>query len=245
MGFFGRVIRFLGAGRIVVLFLLVLAFAAGYRLSTYGWLAGDDADPVAQAQPTIIILPTDTPATATGLGAATIPDGIRRPSTAVIAPDPTNTPTTVAIADPTPTPTLPETPAPTAAPTPIPTPTPEPTVTPVPTATPNPVNGWVSSTVLARAIDADQLPVDPTNEFTVGENVFVATQFRDIPAGSILGIAWYRDGVEVDVWETGPQFGFESANFGFFRTAYSTGAHSVKILINGEPVAEAFFTVSE
>lgn|GEM_PF-2554411 len=189
MGFFGRIIRVLSSGRIVVLFLLVLAFAAGYRLSTYGWLAGDDADPVVQAQPTIIILPTDTPATATGVGPALAPDVTRRPATAVIAPDPTNTPTSVAIPDPTPTPTLPETPAPTATPTPVPTSTPEPTVTPVPTATPNPVNGWVSSTVLARAIDADQLPVDPTNEFTVGENVFVSAAFRDIPAGSTLGIA--------------------------------------------------------
>ncbi len=201
MGFISRVVRFLGSGRIVVLLRLVLAFAAGYRLATFGWLAGDDTDPVVQTQPSIIILPTDTLAT------TPTPDVSRRPVTSVIVPDPTSTPTAIANLDPTP----------------IPTPTLEPTITPVPTTTPNPVNGWVGSTVLARAIDAVQLPVDPTNECTVGDNVSVATEFRDIPVGSILSIAWYPDGVEVDVWETGPQFGFESANFGFFRTAYFPG----------------------
>lgn len=154
-----------------------MAFAAGYRLATCGWLAGDDTDLAVQTQPAIIILPTDTPAT------TPTPDVSRRPVTSVIVPDPTSTPTAIANPDPTP----------------IRTPTLEPTVTSVPTATPNPVNGRVGSTVLARAIDADQLPIHPTNEFTVGDNIFVATEFRDVPAGSILGIAWYRDGVEVDV----------------------------------------------
>ncbi len=45
--------------------------------------------------------------------------------------------------------------------------------------------------------------------------------------------------------KTGPQFGFESVNFGFFRTTYFPGSHSVKILIDGDPVAEAFSTVSK
>ena len=99
--------------------------------------------------------------------------------------------------------------------------------------------------VPARSIDADQLPVDPTNEFTVGANVYVATEFRDIPAGAILGIAWYREGLEIDVWETGPQFGFERPNFAFFHTVSFPGPHSVNILINGFSVAQASFTVSE
>ena len=218
MGFINRVIRSLGSGRIVVLLLLVLAFAAGYRLVTFGWLAADEADPAVQVQPTLIPPPTHPPAIAAGLGAASTSDVTRRPTTAVILPGPTSSPTSVPSPTPSPTPAATSAPTPVPASTATPIPTAQPTVTPIPTPTPNPVDGWVASVVPARSIDADQLPVDPTNEFTVGANVYVATEFRDIPAGAILGIAWYREGLEIDVWETGPQFGFERANFAFFHT---------------------------
>ena len=245
MDFIGRTIRFLGPGRMLVLLLVVLAFAAGYRLATFGWLAADEADPVVEAQPTIIIRPTETPASAAGPDPAPAAEVTRRPTTAVIVPDATNTPTATAIPSPAPTPTRPAPPTPTLAPTPIPTPTVAPTATPVPTATPNPVNGWVASAVPARGIDADQLPVEIANEFRVGENVDVATEFRDVPSGVRVGIAWYRDGVEVSVWESGQQFGFERAHFAFFRVVNLPGAHTVSLLIDGQTVAEAAFTVTE
>ena len=242
MGFIARVIRLLGPGRLVVALLLVLAFAAGYRVSTYGWLESGDSEPTVQLQPTILVPPTSPPDASAGSNSTPTPDVTRRPTTAVVVPDPTDTPTPVAA--PTP-PTQPPTPGPTAAPTPIPTPTVEPTPTPVPTPTPDPVDGWVASAVTARSIDADQLAVDVSEEFTVGETVYVATEFRDIPAGAVLGIAWYRDGTEVSIWETGPQFGFGRANFAFFRTVSFSGSHSANLLIDGRVVAEVLFTVSE
>jgi hypothetical protein len=164
--------------------------------------------------------------------------------TAVATATPTAALTENATATPSPPP-LPS-PIPTAAATATPTPLPaEPTPTATAATIPNPVNGWVAAAILARGINADQLPVDIDDQFRVGENVYVATEFRDVPSGATVGIAWYRDGVEVSIWESGPQFGFERANFAFFRVVSIAGEHTVSILINGQAVAGARFTVSE
>ncbi len=163
-----------------------------------------------------------------------------RPATAVMVPSPTAAVSSTPTPAPTATPTPPQLPSPVPAPaaTPIPTPLPaEPTPTETPAGPLDPVSGWVAAAIPARGINADQ--------FRVGENVYVATEFRDVPSGATVGIAWYRDGVEVSVWESGPQFGFERANFAFFRVVSIAVRHTVSILINGQAFTEAAFTVTE
>ncbi|HJO05745.1 MAG TPA: hypothetical protein QGG37_00185 [Chloroflexota bacterium] len=103
----------------------------------------------------------------------------------------------------------------------------------------------VAAVIPARGIDTDQLPVEIDDQFCVGENVYVTTEFRDVPSGATIGIAWYRDGVEVSVWESGPQSRFERANFAFFRVVSIAGRYTVSILINGQAFTEAAFTVTE
>jgi hypothetical protein len=265
----GRLLGRLGPGRLVLLLLVGLTAFATYRLATYGWLADEEPGAIAAPQPTIITpdaataiptaipaaraAPTPAPAAITASPAEPIDSGVAlRPTTAVMVPSPTASATaapTAALAEnatATPTPPLLPSPVPTATATATPAPLPA-GLTPVPTpaVTPNPVNGWVAAAIPARGISADQLPVDIDDQYSVGENVYVATEFRDVPSGATVGIAWYRDGVEVSVWESGPQFGFERANFAFFRVVSIAGEHTVSILINGQAVAEARFTVSE
>jgi hypothetical protein len=94
-------------------------------------------------------------------------------------------------------------------------------------------------------VDTLQRPVDIADRFRPDERVYVSAEFKGVRSGAVLGITWTRNGEEVFTFETDPQSAFSRGFYAFFFDPRDgVGEFEAEILIDGEVLATANFTVA-
>ncbi len=128
---------------------------------------------------------------------------------------------------------------------PTPTPIASPTATATPSRTGSGARGSVGRVVVSRGVDSLQRPVDIADQFRPDERVYVSAEFKGVRADAVLGITWKRNGEELFTFETDPQSAFSRGFFAFFFDPGGVvGEFEAEILIDGEVLATASFTVA-
>jgi len=165
--------------------------------------------------------------------------------------DPTDAPASGGVSAGTPTRTprptfTPVPPTPTATATPLPTDTPTPSAAPAPpsVAADSPFTGLV----LAGGISADNAPIQTGNIFAPTEDpIYLFFDYRNVQAGDSWGWQWkWADHTldkSEDTWPA--DYGSVGTAWIFYAPAlgYQPGPHSVSLLVNGQVVATAYFSV--
>ena len=160
------------------------------------------------------------------------------------APVTTAIPTATSTATPVSTAILPSATSTSRANPPTPAPIASPTATRTPTRSGSPARGSVGRVAVSRGVDALQRPIDVADRFGPDERVHVSVEFKGVRAEAVLGITWKRDGEELFTFETDPQSSFSRGFFAFFfDPGGGVGEFEAEILIDGEVLATANFTV--
>jgi hypothetical protein len=106
-------------------------------------------------------------------------------------------------------------------------------------------NEFYISAVTAKDVDDQANPVNETADFTTDDDrVYVFVSLEDsIPAGTEVGIEWFKDGKSLSDFSTDVEKGQSVAYF--YQPISGEGEYSAKILIGGDPVDEIEFSVSK
>jgi hypothetical protein len=106
-------------------------------------------------------------------------------------------------------------------------------------------NEFYISAVTAKDVDDQANPVNETADFTTDDDrVYVFVSLEDsIPAGTKVGIEWFKDGKSLSDFSTDVEKGQSVAYF--YQPISGAGEYSAKILIGGDPVDEIEFSVSK
>jgi hypothetical protein len=129
---------------------------------------------------------------------------------------------------------------------------PTPAFTDLPQSAPTPLPPINSSGQAASGdagIVTDDCPVSPTSSFTAAATtIYVTAIARSLPAGSTVTSRWLFGGVEQVSYDWTPDFDIDGACIWFFITpeavAFSPGAWSVELLLNGASVGSNTFTIA-
>jgi hypothetical protein len=114
-------------------------------------------------------------------------------------------------------------------------------------------NPMIVAVTLAKGVQGeDNTPLDPTTVFGVSDIIHAVTQIKDAPAETHFTAAWYA----VDVGDVAPPNtlidtvevvtdGSRNIDFNLYPPTdhWPTGAYRVDIALNGQPAAQAKFTV--
>ena len=107
-------------------------------------------------------------------------------------------------------------------------------------------NSPIVDVTLARRLDENQKPVEPTNMFEQTDTFFCSVEVVNLPAGSQVTANWYQGSEFLDQFTlTTDTAG--SGNLGFNLSSkegsWPVGAYRVEIKLNGTPITEKAFSV--
>ena len=104
----------------------------------------------------------------------------------------------------------------------------------------------VKKVVLAKALDADYRPIDPTTEFSPTDTFYCSVKVSNLKPGSRVTVRWYQDDQLLDEYTLADLEG--SQYLGFWYEPWSrwpAGDYRVEIYLNDELARSLDFTVVE
>lgn len=101
--------------------------------------------------------------------------------------------------------------------------------------------------VMARVLDEQFNPVEPTGEFSPGDVFYLSVRVQNANADSIVTTHWYYAASLIHMQDQVIRAGAETVVMGFElqRTdgEWPSGRYRVDVLLNGEAVGTAYFDV--
>lgn len=111
-----------------------------------------------------------------------------------------------------------------------------------PTATIDPNGPIFTEPMTALGVDSDDCALEPTFSFTAQTpEIYVVAVANNVQPGMVLASRWYKDGVELAVFDFQPDFAIDDNCVWFYATSedfpFDAGAYSVQLEIDGRMAA--------